>query len=104
MAIVPEISITDLKAKLAAQAIVVLDIRAVDDYEAGHIDTAQLLTNDDLKNFIEHADKDRSYAVCCYRGISSQSAVLYLRNSGFKDVYSVSGGYNAWSQYSKESA
>ena len=96
MATVPEISINDLKAKLAKQAITVLDIRASDDYAAGHIETAQSMTNDNLKEFIEHADKDKPYAVCCYRGISSQSAVLYLKNSGFKDVYSVSGGYQAW--------
>lgn len=101
---VPEISVNDLKAKLAAQAITVLDIRAGHDYEAGHIETAQLVTNDSLTKFIEQADKDKPYAVCCYWGVSSQSAVLYLRNSGFKDVYSVSGGYNAWSQHSEESA
>ena len=96
MATVPEISISDLKAKLAAQAIAVLDIRAESDYQAGHIETAQLMTNDNLAEFIKQADKSKSYAVCCYRGISSQSAVLYLKKSGFENVYSISGGYSAW--------
>ncbi len=99
MPAVPEISIDELKATLAKQAITVLDIRDPKDYAAGHIETAKSMTNDSLSAFIEQADKNKAYAVCCYRGVSSQSAVLYLKNIGFKRVYSVSGGYNAWINY-----
>lgn len=96
MSSVPEISVSDLQAKLSSQSMAVLDIRAPQDYQAGHIEGAQLLENSNLAEFIQQADKNQSYAVCCYRGVSSQSAVLYLKENGFKDVYSVSGGYNAW--------
>ncbi len=96
MSTVPQISIGDLKEKLTKHAITVLDIRDPSDYAAGHIETAQSMTNDNLPEFIKQADKDKPYAVCCYRGISSQSAVLYLKNMGFKEVYSVSGGYYSW--------
>ena len=96
MSTVPQISIDDLKVKLTNQAITILDIRDPGDYAVGHIETAQSMTNDNLPEFIKQTDKDKPYAVCCYRGISSQSAVLYLKNSGFKEVYSVTGGYNAW--------
>lgn len=98
---VPEISISELKTKLATQSISVLDIRDPKDYQAGHIETAQSMTNDNLPEFIKDADKHKSYAVCCYRGVSSQSAVLYLKERGFTDVYSVAGGYNAWINQNK---
>jgi len=103
MSTVPQISIDDLTVKLANQAITVLDIRDPRDYAAGHIETAHSITNDNLPEFIKQADKDKPYAVCCYRGISSQSAVLYLKKSGFKEVYSVTGGYYAWVSLSPSS-
>ncbi len=96
MSTAPQISIDDLKEQLSQDAITILDIRDPNDFAQGHIETAQSITNDSLPGFIEQADKNKAYAVCCYRGISSQSAVLYLKTVGFKEVYSITGGYNAW--------
>jgi thiosulfate sulfurtransferase len=34
--------------------------------------------------------------IYCYKGISSQDAAHYLSSQGFKDVYSVDGGFEEW--------
>ena len=93
---VPQIDVTSLQDKLNNNDIIVLDIRDQADYAANHIEPSQHLDNANLANFIATADKDKAYAVCCYHGISSQSAVQYLKESGFKDVVSVTGGFTAW--------
>lgn len=95
---VAQIDIESLKAKLASGDIKVLDIRNLDDYQASHIEPSQHLDNANLQDFINSADKQQAYAVCCYHGISSQAAVTYLMESGFTDVASVSGGYTAYAQ------
>lgn len=95
---VAQIDVESLKAKLASGSIKVLDIRHVEDYNACHIEPSQHVDNANLANFINSADKQQAYAVCCYHGISSQAAVTYLKESGFTDVASVSGGYAAYAQ------
>lgn len=93
---VPEITVAELKQKLAVNAVTVLDIRDPADFDAGHISGALAITNENLADFIEKTDKTQPLAVCCYRGNSSQAAVLYLKEIGFTDVASVAGGYAAW--------
>jgi len=42
--------------------------------------------------------------VVCYHGISSQSAAAYLAEQGFRDTYSLDGGFEAWLSAQKSSA
>ena len=60
-AVVPSISIADVQAKLqAGEAIIVLDVREKDEYEAGHIAQAQLLPRGLLEFRIHEAIPDKS--------------------------------------------
>ena len=76
----------------------IVDIRDAASYEAGHIDGALNLNNENLAHFIGDADMDLPLIVVCYHGISSQSAATYLYEQGFDDVFSLDGGYSAWHQ------
>ncbi|MDR8525952.1 MULTISPECIES: thiosulfate sulfurtransferase GlpE [Shewanella] len=76
----------------------IVDIRDAASYEAGHIDGALNLNNENLAHFIGDADMDLPLIVVCYHGISSQSAATYLNEQGFDDVFSLDGGYSAWHQ------
>ena len=40
---------------------------------------------------------DRPVIVYCHHGIRSQSAAAYLDRTGIKEVYSLTGGIDAWS-------
>ncbi|MCK8046348.1 MULTISPECIES: thiosulfate sulfurtransferase GlpE [Shewanella] len=76
----------------------IVDIRDAASFEAGHIDGAFNLNNENLAHFIGDADMDLPLVVVCYHGISSQSAATYLNEQGFDEVFSLDGGYSAWHQ------
>jgi thiosulfate sulfurtransferase len=49
-----------------------------------------------MDEFLAVADKAKPLIVYCYHGNSSQGAANYFDGLGFKEVYSVDGGYEAW--------
>lgn len=74
----------------------VADIRDQQSFVAGHMPNAVNVNNDNLHQFMQDADMDKPLLVCCYHGISSQSAAQFLVQQGFDEVYSVNGGFEAW--------
>ena len=48
------------------------------------------------QSYIEKTDKETPLVVCCYHGNSSRGAAEYLSQQGFKQVYSMTGGFDAW--------
>ena len=74
----------------------VIDIRDPGSYSAGHIPSAVSLYDTNVKGYIESADKEKPLIVYCYHGISSRGAAKYLSQNGFKEVYSMTGGFEAW--------
>ncbi|WP_438281244.1 thiosulfate sulfurtransferase GlpE [Pseudomonas alabamensis] len=84
---------------------VVVDIRDVQAYAAGHIQGSTHLDNHSVADFIRNADLDAPTVVVCYHGNSSQSAAAYLIGQGFSDVYSLDGGFELWrSTYPQDTA
>lgn len=75
-----------------------VDIRDEQSFRLGHIPGAQHLGNHNLAEFIGAADKQRAVVVCCYHGVSSQSAASYLAEQGFSEVFSMDGGFEYWRQ------
>ena len=74
----------------------VIDIRDPGSYSVGHIPSAVSLNDTNVKEFIESTDKEKPLIVYCYHGISSRGAAEYLSQNGFKEVYSMTGGFEAW--------
>ena len=74
----------------------VIDIRDPGSYASGHIPNAVSLNDQNVKEYIEKTDKATPLVVCCYHGISSRGAAEYLSQQGFKEVYSMTGGFEAW--------
>ena len=85
------------REKLSISGDVLLDIRDADSYNAGHLEDAIHLTNENVQNIITETDKQLPVLVMCYHGNSSQSVAAYLSQQGFTDVYSIDGGYEGWS-------
>tara|TARA_Y100000590_G_scaffold220828_1_gene249904 strand:+ start:174 stop:479 length:306 start_codon:yes stop_codon:yes gene_type:complete len=75
---------------------IVVDIRDRESFLLGHINGSINLSNRNMNNFILNTQKEKSILVCCYHGNSSQSVAKFLVSSGFNDVYSLDGGYEAW--------
>lgn len=81
---------------LRQQGAVVVDIRDLESFSAGHIRDSQHLDNHSLHAFITEANLDKPLIVACYHGNTSQSAAAYLAGQGFSKVYSLDGGFELW--------
>ncbi len=90
------ISPQQLKEKIDNGPITIVDVRDANSYFDGHISNASLLDNNNVAHLIANADHNQAIVVCCYHGNSSQGAAQYLAEQGFKDAYSLDGGFEVW--------
>ncbi|MEQ8272442.1 MAG: Grx4 family monothiol glutaredoxin [Deltaproteobacteria bacterium] len=74
-----------------------IDVRTPQEAEVAKIEGAKLL-DDGVKNYIEGLDKDTVLVFHCHHGPRAQNAASYFLNQGFKKVYNLVGGIDAWSQ------
>ena len=79
--------------------VTIIDIRDQDSFNNAHIPGAISLNNDNVDEFINSTPKHETLLFYCYHGVSSQGAAQHFCNLGFKNVYSLDGGYT---QYSKD--
>ena len=93
---IPEIDIHATKKRLDAGDATVVDIRDPRSFRAAHIPGARRLDDANVRAFVRDADKSRTLIVCCYHGHSSLGAAAFFLHEGFADVYSMSGGFEAW--------
>ena len=98
-AVIQEVTIQDVKAILdRGQNPVLLDVRAREEYEAGHLAGAVHIPRGLLELDVERAlpDKSRPVVVYCAGGVRSALAAQTLREMGYGDVSSMLGGYDEW--------
>lgn len=74
----------------------ILDARDARAFMASHIDGARHLSGANLKAFVANVAKDQPLLIYCYHGVSSQDYAKVFVESGFGQVYSLDGGYEAW--------
>ncbi|EAR60880.1 thiosulfate sulfurtransferase GlpE [Neptuniibacter caesariensis] len=74
----------------------IVDIRDPQSFAQGRIKGAFNLSNENIHAFLNEADMDKPLLVCCYHGISSQSAGQFLIEQGFDEVYSINNGFEGW--------
>jgi len=83
--------------ELMSDETTIIDVRDPESYSIGHIENAVHVSNENILQFIDGANKSRPLIIYCYRGNSSQDAAKYLSDKGFLDVYSMDGGFEEWS-------
>jgi molybdopterin/thiamine biosynthesis adenylyltransferase/rhodanese-related sulfurtransferase len=93
---VPAITVQDLKNKLDARAdIFILDVREPHEYQICNL-KGYLIPVGDLPKRVNELDSSREIIAHCRSGVRSAKAVNFLRRSGFKKVYNLTGGILAW--------
>ena len=96
---VPEISVQEAK-KLAENngKRLLLDVREKDEYREGHLVGAVSLPRGFLEIKVESTIPDKSTPILAYcaGGVRSLLAGKALKDMGYEDVTSMSGGYTAW--------
>ena len=82
---------------------VIVDVRTPAEYEMSHITGAMNVNvqDDDFESMVAALDKDKTYLVHCTRNPDngrSSRALETLQSLGFKNLYSLEGGYVAWKE------
>ena len=75
--------------------ITILDVREVDEFQAGHIEGAVNVPLSTLDKGYEQLDASKRYYVICQGGMRSERAGQFVETKGF-DVVNVEGGMNQW--------
>ena len=96
MATFKEISAVDALQRVKNENIQVVDIRDENSFETEHVDDSFNLNNENINHFISTSHCDEPLFVICYLGNSSKGVAQYFSQQGYKDVYSVEGGFAAW--------
>ncbi|NCN05972.1 MAG: FAD-dependent oxidoreductase [Spirochaetales bacterium] len=76
--------------------ILLLDVRTPEEYALGSIEGALNIPTYELRNRLDEIDKNKSIVVFCGVGLRAYQAERVLRQSGFEDVFNLSGGYKTY--------
>ena len=92
---VPELSVDEARARADAGAAVVLDVREVDEWDAGHVDGALWIPMADVTARQDEIPADVPLVVICRSGARSGKVAAALIQAGY-DAVNVAGGLQAW--------
>ena len=102
---IQQISVSQSQQMLDDDSIA-LDVREPEEYAKGHIADARHIPRGMLEFSIEthpdFQDKTRPIVVYCKSGGRSALATATMQQLGFTNVYSMIGGYDAWSAASND--
>ncbi len=94
---VRQLAAPDLKALLSSgAAIELVDVRTVDERAIAAIDGSRLLDRAYHDELLLR-DRDTAIVFQCHHGVRSQGAAEYFRREGFRNLYNLQGGIDAWS-------
>ena len=96
MARLPQMTVQDLSRRLGDPGLKVIDVRRAGEWEASHLENAQLWPLDRFREGFPPVDKTAEIAVHCKSGYRSTIACSLLMRDGYKNVANVSGGFDAW--------
>ena len=98
---ITKIDKTYLEQNVIGQDVQLIDVRTIEEYEAGRIDDAVNFNIIDSDNFlmqIKNLDKDQPVYLYCKMGGRSSRAAELLKEEGFTQIFDYAGGYNDWVQ------
>jgi sulfur-carrier protein adenylyltransferase/sulfurtransferase len=97
--VVPEVTVDEVKTRVErGEKWALLDVREREEYREGHLDGAVSLPRGFLEMRVEEAVPDKSAPIIAYcaGGVRSLIAARTLKEMGYENVASMSGGYTAW--------
>jgi rhodanese-related sulfurtransferase len=94
-----EIRPEQLRQKIEAkERFVLLDVRRADEVAISTLPSTIHIPIEEIEERVEELNADAETVVYCHHGVRSLSVTAYLRNLGFRDVTSLAGGIDLWSQ------
>jgi len=90
------INVWQVKELLDEDSATIIDSRDLISYKAGHIPKAISLAGKSFQEILSGIDKDKPVVIYCDQGNVSKGPAAYLSEQGFKEVYSMTGGFGRW--------
>lgn len=81
----------------------ILDVRTTGEHRAGTIEGSVNIPVDELRDRIASVPRDKTIVVFCAVGQRAHVAARILRQSGFDEVYNLSGGYRTYGTVLRDS-
>jgi monothiol glutaredoxin len=95
---VKQLTASALDAMLDRNEIVLFDVRPDAERAVASIAGARALSDPDQQAYLLGLDRSTPIAFHCHHGIRSQAAAEQLLAEGFRNVFNLKGGIEAWSQ------
>jgi molybdopterin/thiamine biosynthesis adenylyltransferase/rhodanese-related sulfurtransferase len=96
---IPLISANELKQRMdAKESLTLIDVREPWEYEAAQINGSRLIPLGELKSRMNEVPREGMIVLHCHSGYRSEQGALLLTQAGFKNVYNLEGGIDAWSR------
>lgn len=92
----PALAATMIEEMRDDPGFVIIDVRTVDEFAAGHIPGAINIDSATLAEQIDNLDPNGTYLIYCRRGGRSAGVHSLMREAGFSEVYEIEGGISAW--------
>lgn len=94
---IPALTVRELHQRIqAGEPIQILDVRRPLEWEAGEVQGATHVPLDRLARSLDSLVPNRPIAVHCKSGYRSSIATSLLEGAGFREVWNVTGGFDAW--------
>ena len=94
---VPQISPGVAAAWLRDGEAVLLDVREAPELELAAVEGATHVAMSTITSRLSDLDRAQKYAVMCHHGMRSMQAAGQLLAQGYRNVYNLEGGIDAWS-------
>ena len=92
------VSAVELDERLKrGEEVLVIDVREPDEYTHARIEGARLLPLTRFPEWAETLNPEDEIIFMCHHGIRSAQVCSFLARQGFKKLYNLEGGIDAWS-------
>ena len=81
---------------IANENVILLDVRTLEEFDAGHIENALHIPLDRINEAPDHINRNATILVYCRTGVRSNQAAWLLIDMGFTTIYDLMGGIVAW--------
>lgn len=93
---IPRMGATDLRRRMEAGGVTVVDVRGQAEWEAGHIPGARNVPLGYLREHLEELPREGALVLSCQTGARSAIGASLLQAQGFTNVVNMVDGYAGW--------
>lgn len=87
-------NMSDWKQKLEEEPGVIIDVRSQNEFDQGHLASADLqydFNSGEFEEKVDDLDKDKTYYLYCRTGNRSGKAAQIMKDRGFENVHNIGG-------------